>query len=279
MRRFDSAVDLPAARDLPDLGVDGVVVGLGVVLAAALVALAHPLPGWWTAVAIALHLASNGQYAVAVVRRRARPNVVTWLLWGLTPMVAVAAEIGDRPGPEVAVTFAVGLGPLVVAAVALCTDRSASRLTPFSGSCAAAAVVGVVAWQLTPTPTLAVAFCILADVLATLPTLRKAYDDPSSEHAPPYLLAIGAMLRTLGAADDPDFTAYGFPLYVLLVNVVLFAFAAFPVAEIARWAGSSVVGGPGHAVDRVSSARTPSAPGTSTNSTSPSVPASTTSTP
>ena len=201
-------------------------------LCAALVALAHPLPGWWTSVAIALHLSSNGQYAVAVVRRRARPNIVTWLLWGLTPMVAVAAEIDDRPGPEMAVTFVVGLGPLVVAAVAMHTDRSASRLTPFTVSCAAAAVVGIVAWQITAGPTLAVAFCILADVLATLPTLRKVVGDPNSEHAPPYLLAMLAMLIALGTVEHPGFTAYGFPLYVLLVNLVLFVFIALPVAKI-----------------------------------------------
>jgi hypothetical protein len=203
-------------------------------LGAALVALAHPLPGWWTLVAIALHLASNGQYTVAVLRRRARPNIVTWLLWGLTPMVAVAAQIDDRPGPETAVTFVLGLGPLVVATVALRTDRSASRLTPFTVSCAAAAVVGIVAWQVTAAPTLAVAFCILADMLATLPTLRKAFSDPDSEHAPPYLLAMLAMLIALGTVEHPDFTAYGFPLYVLLVNLVLFLLIALPVAGTAR---------------------------------------------
>ena len=55
-----------------------------------------PLPGWWVAVAVVLHLASNAQYAVAVVRRRARPDIVTWTLWGLLPMVAVAADLVGR---------------------------------------------------------------------------------------------------------------------------------------------------------------------------------------
>ena len=31
-----------------------------------------------------------------------------------------------------------------------------------------------------------------------------------------------------------DFAAYGFPLYVLLVNLVLFVFIALPVAGTAR---------------------------------------------
>jgi hypothetical protein len=208
--------------------------GAAVALTAALVALAHPLPAWCAAIAIAIRLFGGGQYVAAVARKRARPNVVTWFLWGLTPMIAVAAQLGQQPGPEVAVTFVLGLGPLVVSAVAFCTDRSASQLTPFTLSCAAASFAGIVLWQLTAMPVLAIAFCIVADLLATLPTLRKAYAAPESEYAPPYLLSVLAMLVTLGTVAHGDFTAYGFPLYMLLVNVTLFAFAAFPLARMLR---------------------------------------------
>jgi hypothetical protein len=83
-------------------------------------------------------------------------------------------------------------------------------------------------------PELAIAFCILADLLATLPTLRKAYGAPNSEYAPPYLLSVLAMLITLGTVVDGGFTAHGFPLYMLSINVVLFAFATLPLARIAR---------------------------------------------
>ena len=81
---------------------------------------------------------------------------------------------------------------------------------------------------------LAIAFCVLADLLATLPTLRKAYSDPDSEYAPPYLLSVLAMLLTLGTVAGGDLTTYGFPLYMLLVNVVLFAFATLPLARVVR---------------------------------------------
>ena len=199
----------------------------------ALVALAHPLPAWCAAIAITIRLAGGAQYTLAVVRRTARPNIVTWFLWGVTPMIALAAQT-DREGPAAAVTFALGLGPLVVSAVAFRTDRSASHLTPFTVGCAAASLAGVVLWQVTAMPILAVVFCVLADLLATLPTLRKAYADPASEYAPPYLLSILAMLVTLGTVAEPDPTVYAFPLYMLLVNVVLFAFAALPIGRVVR---------------------------------------------
>jgi hypothetical protein len=208
--------------------------GVAVGLAAVLVTLVHPLPAWCVAIAIVVRLAGGGQYAVAVLRGRARPNIVTWFLWGLTPMIAVAAQVGASPGPEVAVTFVLGLGPLVVSAIAFCKDRSATRLTPFTLGCAAASCAGIVLWRLTAMPVLAIASCIVADLLATLPTLRKAYGAPESEYAPPYLHSVLAMLITLGTVDSGGFTAYGFPLYMLLINVTLFTFAAFPLARILR---------------------------------------------
>ena len=214
--------------DLRVVGVGALTIGAGV----ALVVLGpQPLPLWCAAIAMALRLTSSGGYAVAVLRRRARPNIVTWFLWGLTPMIAVAAQLDDRPGAEVVVTFVLGLGPLVVTAVALCTDRSASRLTPFTVSCAGVALVGIVLWQLTDRPVLAIVFCIVADLFATLPTLRKAYADPGSEHAPSYLVSVLAALAAFGVIEHRDFTAAGFALYLFLVDATLFLFAAAPLAR------------------------------------------------
>ena len=225
----------PAAPDLRIVTVGSLTIGAGV----ALVVLGpQPLPLWCAGIAIALRLTSSGQYAVAVLRRRARPNIVTWALWGLTPMIAVAAQLGDRPGREVLVTFVLGVGPLVVAALALCTDRSASRLTPFTLLCAGAAVVGIVLWQLTDRPALAIAFCIVADVFATLPTLRKAYADPDSEYAPSYLISVLAALAAFGVVEHRDFTAAGFPLYLFLIDATLFTVAAAPLAHLGRRRGA-----------------------------------------
>jgi hypothetical protein len=97
-------------------------------------------------------------------------------------------------------------------------------------------------------PVLAIAFCIVADLLATLPTLHKAYRAPESEYAPPYLLSILAMLVTLGTVDGGGFIAYGFPLYMLLVNVVLFAFAALPLARMAHRRLAALISEPRHGI-------------------------------
>jgi hypothetical protein len=220
-----------ATPDLRVVAIGALTIGAGV---AVVVLGPQPLPLWCAAIAVALRLTSSGQYAVAVLRRRARPNIVTWFLWGLTPMIAVAAQVGDAPVRELLVTFVIGLGPLVVSAVALCTDRSASHLTPFTLLCAGAALLGIALWQLTDRPVLAIVFCIVADVFATLPTLRKAYADPGSEYAPSYLVSVLAALAAFGVVEYRDFTAAGFPLYLFLIDATLFVFAAMPLARMGR---------------------------------------------
>ena len=232
MTHHDTTLTEP---DLRVVGVGALTIGAGVAL---VVWGPQPLPLWCAAMAMALRLTSSGQYAVAVVRRRDRDHR------GQAPeeprhdVRTGAAQLDDRPGPEVFVTFVLGLGPLIVTAVALCTDRSASRLTPFTLLCGGAALVGIVLWQLTDRPELAIAFWIVADVFATLPTLRKAYADPASEYAPSYLVSVFAALATFGVVEHRDFTAAGFPLYLFLIDAVLFVFAAAPLARLGRPARS-----------------------------------------
>ena len=118
----------------------------------------------------------------------------------------------------------------MVAGVTLLRDRTASRLTPLTATCAAIAVAGIILWQITKNPVLAIIFCIIADAFATVPTLAKTYRDRSSEYATPYYLSVISMLITLYAVETWSFTTYGFPLYMLIINVILFSFAALPLS-------------------------------------------------
>jgi hypothetical protein len=203
-----------------------------IALAAVILATSKPplLPAIFVIVAIAIRVGAGAQYTWGVYKGRARPNAVTWLLWGITPLIAFVAQIHHGAGPESAVTLVLAIGPLVVAGVTVLRDRTASQLTPLTTTCAAFAVVGLILWQVTKNPVLAIAFCIIADAFATVPTLAKAYRDPRSEYATPYYLSVSSMVVTLYAVETWTFTTYAFPLYMLIINVILFVFATFPLS-------------------------------------------------
>lgn len=190
------------------------------------------LPAWFALFSVAIRLISGTQYAWGVMVGKAKPNPITWFLWGLTPLIAFLAQLQDGLTPQAGVLLALAVSPLVISALAVVRNGLRQHLTPFSITCGVLALAGIVLWQMTSIPELAIIFAIVADIFATLPTLQKAYRNPASEYAMPYMLSAGSMCIALLAIQQWTFLVYAFPLYMLLVNLTLFTFAAFPLR---RW--------------------------------------------
>jgi len=192
------------------------------------------LPAWFVIFSVAIRLIGGTQYAWGVLHGKARPNPITWFLWGLTPIIAFFAQLSHGFSAQSLVLLTLGISPLVICVITLSKYNTREHFTPFSISCAALALVGIFLWQITAVTEVAIVFSILADIFATLPTLHKAYKDPSSEYSFPYLLSVVSMVIALLAVQDWVFTEYAFPLYMLGVNIILFAFAILPLRKLRR---------------------------------------------
>ena len=187
------------------------------------------LPSWFVWFAVLTRLVGGSRYAWGVVKGIARPNPATWFLWGLTSMIAFVAQIQHGFTSQSFVLLALGITPLVVFAIAIVKQDFRRYLNQFTLICFAIAILGIILWRLTSQPAIAIGFSIIADIFATLPTLHKAYKDPSSEYPLPYLVSMASMAITLLTIQQWIFTTYMFPLYMLAINLVLFCFAQFPI--------------------------------------------------
>ncbi|SRR6266498_1543474 len=187
------------------------------------------LPTWFVVFSVIIRLWSGTQYAWGVLRGKARPNAVTWFLWGLTPLITFFAQLQYGWSGQSFVLLALALSPLVICTIAFIKSPGRYHFTPLSITCGLLALLGIALWQITSVPELAIVFSILADIFATLPTLHKAYYDQGSEYAWPYMLSMFSMVITLLTIHEWIFAVYAFPLYMLAVNAVLFCFAAFPI--------------------------------------------------
>jgi len=214
-------VDAAPAAAGPEDGLLLLTVGLAITSVAAVLVLTGPgaLPVGCVGAALTLRLTANGQYVWATIRGHARPNAVTWLLWGLIPLIAAAAQAGESTRAA-AVSVALAAGPLVIAVVAVARVR-APHFTCCSVVCTGVAAAGVVLWQVTDDPLLAIACCIAADAAAAMPTLWKAWRDPTSEYPAPYVLTVLSMLVTLLALDSLTVLAWAFPVWILTVNALV----------------------------------------------------------
>lgn len=193
------------------------------------------LPVWFIGFSVGIRLLGGTQYAFAVLRGKARPNPITWFLWGLTPLIAFFAQVSEEGlTGQALVLLALGTTPLVVCIITLIKHNTRQHFTPFALTCGLLALIGIILWRVTKIPAIAVIFSILADIFATLPTLQKAYRHPDSEYAWPYALSAFSMVITLLTITDWRFVVFAFPLYMLAVNVVLFIFALLPLRRIVR---------------------------------------------
>lgn len=180
------------------------------------------LPAWFVYVAIAIRLISGAVYTTATMKGKAKPSPVTWFFWGLTPMIAFAAQVSRGGGIESSLmTFAIGLGPLVIFITAFFKNRKNWKFTISNGVCAILAAIGVALWLITDDPVLAMIFSILADFSASLPTITKSYLKPKSEYPVAYAISMLSMILTLLALSDWSFLNYAFEAYILVINLII----------------------------------------------------------
>jgi hypothetical protein len=185
-------------------------------------------------VGAAFNLVGSSAYALSTMRGHTRPNRVSWFVWSLSAFVAFSAQLNQHVGLRSLMTFMVGFGPLMIFLASFVNRKSYWRLTRFDLLCGALSLFALVLWRLTGVGNVAIALSIGADVLATLPTLKKSFENPSTEHALPFLTGFISAVITLLTLNTWSFASGAFPLYILLCSAITFTLVQFRVGTVVR---------------------------------------------
>lgn len=163
-------------------------------------------------------------YAWEAWHGRAKPNRVTWFLWAFAPFVATVAQLSHSFDWSALVVFSSGLGPLLVFIVSFSNKHAEWKLTRDDYLCGLFSLTGLALWAITQNPLLAIAFSILSDVFAGLPTLIKSYKFPETEDGKAYLLAFIAFIIGFFAIESYSFASTAFIIYLITMNGLLTCF-------------------------------------------------------
>lgn len=175
-------------------------------------------------------------YLKDTIKGKTRPNRVSWFLWAAAPLIAFGAELSQGVGLPALMSFMVGFSPLLIFLGSFINRKAVWKLTRLDIICGVLSIFGIVLWYVTGSGNLAIIFAILADALAGVPTIVKAYKDPESENWHVFLGGVTSATITLLALDTWDFAHYGFPLYILLICalfVILIKFKIGPRRKLA----------------------------------------------
>lgn len=91
--------------------------------------------------------------------------------------------------------------------------------------------MGLILWAYTRVGNIAILFAILADLLAGIPTIVKAYKAPETENYQAYLFAGIAAVITLLTIKQWDFAHSSFAFYILGFNIITFPLIKFKLGK------------------------------------------------
>lgn len=167
------------------------------------------------------------KYLIQTIQGKVKPNKVTFFLWALAPLVAFTAQIKQGVGIQSLMTFGAGFSCLIIFTASFSNKKAQWKLSTFDLICGAFSLLGLLFWFITRIGNIAIIFAIIADALAALPTIVKIYRYPETENGWIYLLAAVSASITLLTIKNWHFAYYGFPLYILLICLLIFSLSQF----------------------------------------------------
>lgn len=175
-----------------------------------------------------LNLFGSSTYAYSTIKGETKPNRVTWFLWALAPLIAFSASIGEGVGLLALMTFMVGFGPLIIFLSSFVNRKAFWKISKLDIICGIISVAALALWIITGSGVVAIIFSIIADFVAGIPTIIKAYTDPETENYSVFLFGAISAIITLLAIDTWEAAYYAFPLYILMICSVIYALIKFP---------------------------------------------------
>ena len=170
-------------------------------------------------------------YLIDTVKGKVKPNRVSFLLWSIAPLIAFAAQIGKGVRIESLMTLSVGILPLLTFGGSFVNKNAEWKLTRFDLVCGSLSVVGLIFWLITQEGNIAIAFSIIADGLAAIPTVVKAYKYPETELAWPWIATSVGVILTLLTLNQLTFANSAFIIYIFIVNTMIYIFVQFKLGK------------------------------------------------
>lgn len=157
-------------------------------------------------------------YIKDTLQGKTKPNKVTWLIWGIAPLIGAVAAYSDGVRLAALPVLATGLGPLAVFAASFINKNAYWKLEKLDYICGAIAILALVLWQITDEPIVAIIFALLGDTLATLPTVMKSWRFPETESGAAYITAVFGVGTSFLVLQSWNFSEWAFPAYLVFVN-------------------------------------------------------------
>ncbi len=178
-----------------------------------------------------INLVGGASYIKDTLSGKVQPNRVSWGLWSVAVFIAFSAEISQGVGIQSLATFIVGFVPLMIFLASFFNKKAYWKISRFDLLCGALSITGIILWQATNNPNLAIVFSIFADFSAGVPTLIKSYKYPESENWKAFLASFTNVSLAMLTFKTWTLAYYGFPLYIFFYDLTALLLIKFKLGK------------------------------------------------
>lgn len=173
------------------------------------------------AAGVIVQVVGKADYIKETLKGNTKPNRVTWLLWSVATLIATFAAFSDGVRWSVLPVFMAGFTPLLVFFSSFVNPKAYWKLERFDYLCGIFSVLALLFWWATNNPNVAIVFAVISDIFASVPTLIKLWKYPETETVSPFMAGLFSALTSFVAITSWGFSAYAFPLYLVIMNASL----------------------------------------------------------
>jgi hypothetical protein len=183
------------------------------------------IPEYFAVVGAVIASLGGLYYLYETIVGKSKPNRITWLLWGLFPMIIFVAQRSQGVKGLSWVSFVAGFTPFLILLASFINKKAYWKTEVRDYLLMVAAFVGIVLWFLTNNANIAILFALVADLLAGVPTLIKAYKHPETESWIAYAISTVGFGISILSIQTYTFENMAFVIYLFIINALLAAFS------------------------------------------------------
>jgi hypothetical protein len=166
-----------------------------------------------------LNLSSIIPYVYSIIKGKARPNRVTWIIWSFLAWTLFIASL--QSGAK-ATSFWLGSAVFNSTLIAILSFwRGVWKKDTLEISCFIFGIIGIVLWLVTKQASVSVYVGAIVDIIAIIPTVRKVLKDPLSEPKIAWTMGITAAVLNVLAIDSTKLVIIFPPVSVLFWHLLI----------------------------------------------------------
>lgn len=177
----------------------------------------------WTiafgSIATAIAVFSHVPYLIGVIKGTAKPHAFSWGLWALQNGITFFAQITAGGGPG---AWAAGFTFISCMLITLGGLKSISTyIRPIDYICLVLSLIAIPLWGLFDDPVYAIILVTMSNILAFIPTWRKAWIHPHQEVLQTYAWGIAKSFFAALGMENINTTTLLYPIFASFLNLVM----------------------------------------------------------